>query len=167
MIDYRTLGSKVIDYYLQGTYQKPMDKLALDSTGVAYIRDLAEFSVKYALNTVWHDSNTEQPDGERMVVTFNDNGGEVAKFVRVNKNHKWAYLEDLLPQHVDEPVAPTIEDRKALDDYWQKIMEKEFGEIVCIPKLTTEQTTVLSDLIEESSGKRKEVLLSIYKELKK
>lgn len=46
----------------------------------------------------WHDSNNEQPDGERYVLSCDiARQCEIAKYVKVNKNHIWAYLEDLVP----------------------------------------------------------------------
>ena len=49
-------------------------------------------------NTVkWHDSDTDQPDGNRPVVAVDKDtlDGDVSVFFRVNPNHRWAYLEDL------------------------------------------------------------------------
>lgn len=52
------------------------------------------------LKSKWHDSNTEQPDGKRLVVAYSPEiqHGEIRRFTYINANHLWAYLDDLMPQ---------------------------------------------------------------------
>lgn len=53
-------------------------------------------------DNIWHNSNEEQPDGKRAVVAHNGHGyGEVATFVMINVDYRWAYLEDLDPEYVE------------------------------------------------------------------
>jgi hypothetical protein len=48
--------------------------------------------------SLWHDSNKEQPDGKRYVLLCDiERQCDIAKYVKVNRNHIWAYLEDLVP----------------------------------------------------------------------
>ena len=52
--------------------------------------------------SVWHDSNKEQPDGKRPVFVCDiERQCDIAKFDKVNRNHIWTYLDDLVPDFKD------------------------------------------------------------------
>ena len=60
-----------------------------------YLKDLYT-DLLDILDEVWHDSNVEQPDGKRVVVVYNGLFGGVAKFVKVNPDHRWAYIDEIM-----------------------------------------------------------------------
>ena len=53
-------------------------------------------SINWYLETVWHDSNKEQPVRGSTVVVWNGEYGDIlTRCVSVNPHRWWAYLDDL------------------------------------------------------------------------
>ena len=52
--------------------------------------------------TTWHNSNEEQPDGDRVIVCYHtptNMFGDVGKYSLLKPNYRWAYLGDLDPEY--------------------------------------------------------------------
>lgn len=83
------LADEIIDNFIPNEdYEEAMSKF--------YAKNALIQMAERLLN-VWHDSNDEQPDGNRMVIAVDQTHGcgSVGLFISINKDHKWAYLEDL------------------------------------------------------------------------
>lgn len=67
-------------------------------------KNVLDLSQKEICKSIWKNSDHNQPDGERMVLTTLPNGGtpEVAKYSKVNPGRLWAYVDDLLKLNTDE-----------------------------------------------------------------
>lgn len=55
------------------------------------------YGVNWYLNTIWHDSNKEQPTFGSTVLVRGEKTELISNCIKVNKNAHWAYVEDLNP----------------------------------------------------------------------
>jgi hypothetical protein len=74
---------------------------------VSFIDSLPEEPV----NSVWHDSNKEQPKNMSTVVVWDGSYGEVlTNCVKVNPGRMWAYMDDMLNKKEEDPVSNDLEE---------------------------------------------------------
>ena len=69
----------------------------------SYLDDAFKAGAEWQRNSVWHDSDKEQPEGNRTVVVWNPaiKDGEILTFcVEVFEHRLWAYIEDILPTEI-------------------------------------------------------------------
>ena len=102
-IEYADKKLQVVDPELWQTGYSRYRKMSINVMDGSDVEEAFEEGATWQRNSVWHDSDKEQPEGNRTVVVWNPaiKDGEILTFcVEVFEHRLWAYIEDILPTEI-------------------------------------------------------------------